>query len=192
MLAQCQDLLDCSSFLLVCAFYGYSLVFLDLRYRFWCAVGLVLLLGGLYVMGIGAEPWWSVLAMLLGFVLTWRFAPISGFLLPIRITAYTPINLLLFFVPFIPVIVAAGQANNAASLAMLLLTSVLIPVPWTLFVLIEMLVHQSPAMLDATHPQEHANRHLYDQRFLHVTWKLAGISLAISVVIVLVRWAIFL
>jgi hypothetical protein len=190
MLTQCRDLLDCLSFLLVCFFYGYSLVFLDRRYRWWCSIGLALLLGILYLMDIGAEPWWSALAVLLGFALTRSMAPISGFLLPIRITAYTPINVALFFVPFIPVVISAGQANNASSAAMLLFTSAVIAVPWTVFTLIELLVHRSPAMLGVTHPQEHEHWHSHDQSFLRVTWKLAGASLVISTIIVIIRWII--
>lgn len=190
MLAQCHSLLDCSSFLLVCFFYGYSLVYLNQRYRFWCATGLFLLIIMLYLMKVGPFPLWSGLSMLLGFALTWRFTPITGFILPIRITPYMFVNIMLFFIPFIPVIVAAGQSSDNNAAAMLLFTAVLIPVPWTLFMLIEKLVHSSPAMLGSIPKREHEERHLYDRRFLRITWTLSSLSLLIGAIIVLMRWAI--
>lgn len=144
----------------------------------------------LYIVGVGSLPWFSIPSVLLGFVLAWKFSPIQGFLVPIRLTSYPVVNILLFFVPFIPIVMVAGQPDERDALAMLLFMSVLLPVPWTFFAVLEILVHRQPGMLETTDPKEHAYRHLHSRRFLLITWGIAGVALVLSSLLVLINWAI--
>lgn len=191
MLGQCHGALGCSSYLLVCAFYGYSLAFLDRHYRIWCSLSLVVFLLLLYIVGVGTAPWYSLSAVLLGFLPTWHLSPLGGFLLPIRLTIYPLVNIMIFFVPFIPVVITAGQYNNNdEALAMLLFTSVLLPVPWTLLAIIELVVHRQPIMLENTNAKEHAQHHAHSRKFLRLTWSIGVAAVAISAALVLLRWLV--
>jgi hypothetical protein len=185
MFSACNGPLDCIPFLLVCWYLGFSLLFLDRAYRIYCGLGLALWLGMLALGGLTAPLYASLLAVLNGFVLTYWLSPVRGFVLPIRLTFYTPINVLLFFIPFLPAMLTCGTTSTNNALAMLMATCVLLPVPWTFYVLVQSLLEHQLGLDAAT---RHPGQPVYNGPFLVVSWLVCGACLAAATLVVFAHW----
>jgi hypothetical protein len=131
----CNSFFTCSGFAIFALFYSSSAYYIPPPLRRYC-IPAVYLLQILVTSGIELLTTWGFLTA--GLAITWILSPSSleKIYLPIELTNYRVVNAALFFLPLASVWFLTFNDETTA-LASLLLLSLLIPIPWTIYLAIK-------------------------------------------------------